>query len=73
VGKGTQDPHANPTCGAPGREKQIPPLRGPARQKAARKRESGRSGRDDMFGYVGPTQDPGTHSVPGAPGMRELT
>jgi hypothetical protein len=30
-----------------GAEKQIPPLRGPTRQTAARKRKSGRSGRDD--------------------------
>jgi len=27
--------------------KQIPPLRGPTRQNAARKKKSGRSGRDD--------------------------
>jgi len=29
---------------------EIPPLRGPTRQKAARKRKSGRFGRDDNFG-----------------------
>jgi len=39
----------------------IPPLRGPTRQKAARKRKSGRSGRNDNFwgsvggGYAAPT------------------
>jgi len=27
----------------------IPPLRGPTRPRAARKRKSGRSGRDDSF------------------------
>jgi len=27
----------------------IPPLRGPTRQKAARQKKSGRSGRDDSF------------------------
>jgi hypothetical protein len=35
------------TGGEPEKEKQIPPLRGPTRQKAARKKKSGRSGRDD--------------------------
>jgi hypothetical protein len=30
-------------------EKQIPPLRGPTRQNVARKKRSGRSGRDDSF------------------------
>jgi len=36
---------------------EIPPLRGPTRQEAARKRKSGRSGRDDSEGNgvrVGP-------------------
>jgi len=28
----------------------IPPLRGPTRQKSARRRKSGRSGRDDRYG-----------------------
>ncbi len=31
-------------------EKQIPPLRGPTRQNAAREKKSGRSGRDDNLG-----------------------
>src|SRR5208283_3836323 len=31
----------------------IPPLRGPTRHNSARKRESGRSGRDDKFGAWG--------------------
>ena len=31
------------------REKQIPPLRGPTRHNSARKKKSGRSGRDDGF------------------------
>ena len=67
------------------KKKQIPPLRSPTRQKAARKKKSGRVVRDDVTGdgrsveeidYAedaeftegGGTQDPGTHSVPGAPG-----
>jgi hypothetical protein len=32
------------------KKKQIPPLRGPTRQKTARKKKSGRFGRDDRLG-----------------------
>ncbi len=48
--RGTQDrgTHSLPGArGGKGKKKQIPPLRGPTRQNAARKKKSGRYGRDD--------------------------